>query len=68
MPSYNFRPKNIWFVHETGIKRMKTETLLRIEKQIGENLVDYLHREYHQNFGRLVNISKNLGIHRTIWI
>ena len=24
MPSYNFRPKNIWFVHETGIKRMKT--------------------------------------------
>lgn len=45
---------------------MKIKTLLKIEKQIGENLVDYLYREYHQNFGRLVSISKNLGVSRKV--
>ncbi|MEK6884323.1 MAG: hypothetical protein AABY22_32125, partial [Nanoarchaeota archaeon] len=43
---------------------MQNKFKIRIEKQIGEDLISYLNREYTQNLGRLVTISKNIGVGR----
>ena len=44
---------------------MKTKSMIKLEENIGENLVSYLHREYYKQFGRLEVISKRLGIPRS---